>query len=169
MNEQILANFKKKLSIELETTTNEEAQLISNIVDSASAGSLPAISAADNGKVLTVANGAWVAGNASGGGGMLITQTIENDYAIMNKTWKEIHDAMVSGVVPLVVNSGDPLSDMQAGDYADFYPVMRFIVGGGRFMPALLVLVYDVDTNSVYYSKFTCETENDYPKMYIGD
>lgn len=38
MNNTELANFKKKLSIELETTTNDEAQLISNIVDSAAGG-----------------------------------------------------------------------------------------------------------------------------------
>ena len=38
MNEQVIANFKKKLSIELETTTNDEAQLISNMVDSAAGG-----------------------------------------------------------------------------------------------------------------------------------
>lgn len=63
MNETVLANFKKKLSIELETTTNDEATLISNIVDSASAGSLPAVSADDNGKVLTVSSGDWTAAN----------------------------------------------------------------------------------------------------------
>ena len=164
-------NLKRQMVIKLGTTTNDEATVISNMVDGGSAGALPAVTSTDNGKVLTVANGAWVAGNASGGGGMLITPTIENDYVIMNKTWKEIHDAMVSGVVPLYAYtySGDPFAEMSAGDYADFSPVIRFSVGGGQFLPSVTILSYDLETVSVYYSMFTCETENDYPKLYIGD
>ena len=52
-------NLKKQMVIKLGTTTNDEAQIISNMVDSANAGALPEVSATDNGQVLTVAEGAW--------------------------------------------------------------------------------------------------------------
>lgn len=38
MNSAELANFKNKLAIKLDTTTNEEAQLVSSMVDNASGG-----------------------------------------------------------------------------------------------------------------------------------
>ena len=59
MTEAELAQLKRQMVIKIGTTTNEEAQLISNMVDSASAGALPEVTAADNGKVLTVINGVW--------------------------------------------------------------------------------------------------------------
>lgn len=65
-------NLKRQMVIKLGTTTNDEATVISNMVDGGSAGALPAVTSTDNGKVLTVANGAWVAGNASGGGGDVV-------------------------------------------------------------------------------------------------
>lgn len=59
MNSTELASLKKQMVIKLGTTTNDEAEVISNMVDGASAGALPAVTADDNGKVLMVVDGAW--------------------------------------------------------------------------------------------------------------
>lgn len=63
MNSTELASLKKQMVIKLGTTTNDEAEVISNMVDGASAGALPAVTADDNGKALMVSSGAWGAGN----------------------------------------------------------------------------------------------------------
>lgn len=66
MSNAELNNLKKQMVIKLGTTTNDESAIISNMVDGASAGSLPAVSADDNGKVLKVVDGVWT--KAEGGG-----------------------------------------------------------------------------------------------------
>ena len=67
MNSAELNSLKKQMVIKLGTTTNDESAVISNMVDGANAGSLPAVSADDNGKVLKVVDGVWT--KAEGGGG----------------------------------------------------------------------------------------------------
>lgn len=56
---------------------------------------LPAVTDVDEGKVLTVNDsGAWVAQTpASGGGALVVTDT----DGTLDKTWQEIHGAMLSG------------------------------------------------------------------------
>jgi len=56
---------------------------------------LPAVTASDAGKVLAVDDsGVWVAQTpASGGGALVVTDT----EGTLDKTWTEIHDAMLSG------------------------------------------------------------------------
>ena len=69
---------------------------------SAAPTELPSVSGTDEGKVLTVNNsGAWVAASPSSGGGVLVvTETIENGTATLDKTWKEITDAPLAVVRP---------------------------------------------------------------------
>ena len=55
---------------------------------------LPKITDADNGKVLTADSGVWVAANPSSGGGVLV---VTDTDGTLDKTWQEIHDAMLSG------------------------------------------------------------------------
>ena len=59
------------------------------------ASSLPEVDSEDNGKVLTVVDGAWAAasGGGSGGGVLVVTDT----DGTLDKTWQEIYDAMLSG------------------------------------------------------------------------
>lgn len=60
------------------------------IGDSGGGGSgLPAVTAADNGDVLTVVNGAWDKATPSGGGVLVVN--VNN--GALDKTWQEIHDA----------------------------------------------------------------------------
>lgn len=54
---------------------------------------LPAVTAADNGDVLTVVNGAWDKAASSGGGGVLVVNVTDGTC---DKTWQEIHDAFAS-------------------------------------------------------------------------
>lgn len=70
---------------------------------------LPSVSGSDNGKVLKVVEGAWAA--ASGGGGsdssVLVVHEVDS---VLDKTWQEIHDAMVAGKsVVRPIDTGDLL------------------------------------------------------------
>lgn len=56
---------------------------------------LPDVTEADAGKVLAVNDsGVWVAQNPSSGGGVLV---VTDTDGTLDKTWTEIHDAMLSG------------------------------------------------------------------------
>ena len=66
---------------------------------------LPAVTDVDEGKVLTVNNsGVWVAANPSSGGGALV---VTDTDGTLDKTWQEIHDAMLNGIVMVNVVSAD--------------------------------------------------------------
>ena len=56
---------------------------------------LPSVSGTDEGKVLTVNNsGVWVAQTPASGGGVLV---VTDTAGTLDKTWQEIHGAMLSG------------------------------------------------------------------------
>lgn len=59
---------------------------------------LPAITDADDGKVLTADSGVWVAQTPASGGGVLVVNVTEEEIAqgtkyTLDKTWQEIADA----------------------------------------------------------------------------
>ena len=60
-------------------------------VAGAAASGLPAVSGSDNGKVLTVVEGAWAP--AAGGGGGVLVVGVDADTGALDKTWQEIYDA----------------------------------------------------------------------------
>lgn len=96
MNEQL----KKQMVIKLGTTTNDEAQIINNMVDSANAGALPEVSATDNGQVLTVANGVWAKAQPQGGSGgtLYVTTAVEGDDTVLSTTYADIEEAVDNGL-----------------------------------------------------------------------
>ena len=68
---------------------------------------LPSVTSTDNGKVLTVSNGAWAAAVASGGGTqMLVTLTDVEGTMTADKTFGEIHTASMNGT-HVVIKLGD--------------------------------------------------------------
>ena len=67
---------------------------------------LPEITDADDGKVLTADSGVWVAANPSSVGGVLV---VTDTDGTLDKTWQEIHDAMLVGGVVISTSSTDSL------------------------------------------------------------
>ena len=73
------------------------------------ADELPAVTGADDGKVLTVVSGAWGAAAASGGNEFfVITATATNDGITINKTYAEIESAFSTNKI-LYVNYIDEI------------------------------------------------------------
>ena len=100
---------------------------------------LPAVTSADNGDVLTVVNGAWDKAAPSGGGGVLV---VHDANGTLDKTWQEIHDAMLSGGAVYVSQSGGVATFTFAG------------MGGTR---------YHVDTAAG--DEFYTSTTDGYPEL----
>ena len=77
-----------------------------NVEWSAAPTELPSVSGTDEGKVLTVNNsGEWVAANpASGGGVLVLHETVSGTIHTLDKTWKEIHDALLLGHVVIATD-----------------------------------------------------------------
>lgn len=75
---------------------------------------LPAVTDVDAGKVLTVNNsGVWAAQTPASGGGVLV---VTDTDGTLDKTWQEIHDAMLVGGV--VLSLGDTRAAIISGvDY----------------------------------------------------
>lgn len=67
--------------------------------------SLPAVTAADNGDVLTVVDGAWDKAAPTGGGGGLLVVKLDNEFNI-DKTYADIEAAVAEGDAVIVVNGG---------------------------------------------------------------
>lgn len=72
------------------------ALLLKKIEEGGGGGSgLPSVTAADNGKVLSVVSGAWAAANKSG-------LVIDND-GVLNKSYNELRAMFNSGIIPCFV------------------------------------------------------------------
>ncbi len=68
-----------------------------------STAELPSVSASDNGKVLTVANGAWAAGTASGGGATYTTQAVSIPVSAWSGTTATVSAAAVTSGCDVIV------------------------------------------------------------------
>lgn len=117
---------------------------------------LPAVSAADNGDVLTVVNGVWdkAAPGGGGGGGVLFVNATDdpvNHTYTLNKTAKEVIDAYLAGQTVIV--SYDIPS--QTSSYGS---VVGCEEAGGFF--------YIYAMFSDWVGRFIAPTENDYPSYY---
>lgn len=76
-------------------------------------GGVPAVEDADKGKYLhaneSTGDLEWAtAGGGGTGGGVLVVHST-NDYTTLDKTWQEIHDAALNGIVVLSEESGSQL------------------------------------------------------------
>ena len=96
----------------METPGNTNPNVLRGMLNN-SGGNLPPVTSDDNGDVLTVVDGKWAKAAPSGGSGVLVVGFDENDMTKLNKTWQQIADAAVSGIVALV----DVYDDQTVVDY----------------------------------------------------
>lgn len=87
-------------------------------------------------------------GGGSGGGGLVVTATEENGSFVLDKTWKEIHDAIASGQNVSMLLSAD------FGQYA--MTVASCLYAEGDQKPYILV-----PGDSSF--EFTAALQTDYP------
>ena len=118
--------------------------------------SLPSVTAEDDGDVLTVVSGAWAKATPSGGVFVVHDEYDgESGTDTLDKTWKEIHDALASGkFVPIVFINEEYNSAKQAYIYG---AGVDGAGGDGDYE----VMVYDISNNA--YASFYADTENGYP------
>lgn len=67
---------------------------------------LPAVTAADNGDVLAVVEGAWAKAAPSGGASVMFVDSTYDDAtetSTLNKTFNEIYDAITNGTIVYIV------------------------------------------------------------------
>ena len=109
------------------------AERLTNIAS----GILPAVTASDNGDVLTVVNGAWdKAAPGGGGASALVAEVlIEEATEYLDKTWQEIVDAMP---LAYVYYNGE-------GGYS-YCPVVATVEEGGVYAVAFFNFM-DMQTN----------------------
>ena len=111
---------------------------------------LPDASTATDGDTLVVDDGEWVIGSGggggTGGGAMVATATQSGAYVPLDKTWKELADAMESGIVPVIL-------------YND---------GTNKYKETVTMINETSDLYSVSTTSFTFEvdTETGYPSYY---
>lgn len=73
---------------------------------------LPTVTTEDNGKVLTVIDGSWGVGEASGASGMVVNATRGENEITLDKNYNEIKTALLSGTFTYVlINFSDGSDD----------------------------------------------------------
>jgi len=72
---------------------------------------LPAVTADDNGDVLTVVEGAWA--KAAPSGGLVVTATTDDGTTTLDQKWQDIYDAYASGKNVVIL-----VGDQQTTPYA---------------------------------------------------
>ena len=119
---------------------------------------LPAVTADDNGDVLTVVEGAWAPAAPSGGSNVLLVN-YDVDTHTLDKTWKEIHDAEYA------VITGAAGSDKFVMHIAGFH------AGEGGYDVNAYAPYYDGDEGTVGFDSivFNTDSEDGYPVLDTGD
>ena len=120
-------------------TTRLEEMILKIAAAQPSGNTLPAVTADDNGDVLTVVEGAWGKATPSGGGAFVVTITDgEDDTQVLDKNWTEINTAVRSGQIVIGVSNydDDPMLSISVGFLSDISyndGVYRVEIGGTAY------------------------------------
>ena len=101
---------------------------------------LPSVTGADNGKVLSVVNGAWAAAKLG-----LITAEEDDDNWILNKSYNDLREMLLNGITPYFV--------FEAGDdelTTSIYTCNRVTNVEDETFNAFFVNVYSGNSDSAY-------------------
>ena len=118
---------------------------------------LPSVTAEDDGDVLTVVSGAWAKATPSGGGGVLVvSMENENGDYVLDKTWKEIHDAMANGQIAVIYSA---VYEEEVELYTNFNYVYQTEKASSTFM----VRFFAIEDGDLSSYTFSTDSENGYP------
>lgn len=121
---------------------------------------LPAVTAEDDGDVLTVVSGAWGKAAPSGGGDTVIVNATESeDYLTrtLDKTWKEINDGKYSII---------RFTSTMMGNLLVYYQICQVILDDMDPPASYNVIVKDLVNNTTL--TFKTATQNGYPAWTSG-
>lgn len=114
------------------------AEQVQKLIEQSEGDTLPEVTAADNGKVLTVVEGEWDKANA-GGGGVLIVNATENEsqQLVCDKTAGEMSSAFRGNGIIIKTTENDVDSYCQVnGYYASDSGYGFFFFDGTTFLAA---------------------------------
>lgn len=124
-------------------------------------GGLPEVTDADDGKVLTVIDGAWAAGSG-GGGGAIIVSLVEGDIPgseRMDKTAGEILDALPNSYLRFTIEIEPGETDTQ---YV-YIQMKNYIVSSGNVEGLPEGYNFDIDMGGGSTKTYNAHTLSDYP------
>lgn len=105
-------------------------------------GDLPTPTVADAGKAVVVDEEGKYALGETGGGGLVITRSAVDDNNVLDKTYKQIYDAILSGITPIILVSAEEMAGLN-GYIIDYISGMYISNDGGGD-------IYEVSTTTNY-------------------
>ena len=100
---------------------------------------------------------------AADGGALIVTQSDTESHYVLDKTWKEIHDAFVAGI-PVIINEHDE-SQYGTNDYSFFVTEVFCNVAVDPDPSYWCVDVVHQGSRREYQA----DSETGYPSYYYGD
>lgn len=126
---------------------------------------LPSVSAVDDGDVLTVVEGEWAKAEPTGGGALMVYAELVDNATVLDKTWKEIYDAMEVGPVIVCIDEGSVEVFVRTQIYLTFsgivgqqYTIHGYSMAGVSEQSLPEFIGYEFNTDS----------ENGYPALHFG-
>lgn len=93
--------------------------------------------------------------DGSSGGGVLFINAVEDGTTItLDKTWQEIYDAYISGVLQVVIQDG-------SGD--DYVDIVLYVVTGITSKYNYSISIVNATPSGNFILDFSCESPDEYP------
>ena len=122
------------------------------------------------GEVIALIKAFGSGGGGSSGGGVLVVHTDEDTHNILDKTWQEIHDAVESGKIVIIEDSGaiNYVTLVRDAAHAETVP--------GKYNVEFVSMFFNGWDSDEWAYKVVidgyvcvCDTANDYPTQYTPD